>query len=293
MLRLSVLVLLAGLLLSGCGGGDDQPPDDPLGLLREAAEKIRAADTFRLYIEQSGRPALFYIYFDEAQTQLVEIEYRFARAQYVAPDILQATARIIVKSLGNLPIDAEIFSRATAQWYRLPPTLNNWIRGDFAPGFNPATLIADDSGFQTALTALNELAWVENITLDNGQPVFHLTGLADGSAVRSLVVGLIDPAGDVPVDVYVNRETGLPARLVLRLPETADAENPDPTTWTIDVYDIGAPAQITAPEGADAEADAEADESADDGAEAEDEADADDADAGEVTSPVATAASGQ
>lgn len=246
MLRFLLILCAASLLLMGCGDGG-QPPDDPLELLRDAAEKIRSAETFRLYIEQSGRPAIFYIYFDEAQTQLVEIEYRFARAQYVAPDVLQATARVIVKSLGNLPIDAEIFSRATEQWYRLPPALANWVKGDFAPGFNPATLIADDSGFQTALTTLKSLEWVENITLDNGQPVYHLRGSADGQAVKALVVGLIDPAGDVPVDVYVNRDTGLPVRLVLTLPETADENNPEPTRWTIDVFDVNAPSEITPP----------------------------------------------
>lgn len=248
MLRLLIVLLAASVMLMACGDGGGQPPEDSLELLRESAEKIRAAETFRLYIEQSGRPAIFYIYFDEAQTQLVEIEYRFARAQYVAPDILQATARVIVKSLGNLPIDAEIFSRSTEQWYRLPPALSNWIKGDFAPGFNPATLIADDSGFQTALTTLKSLEWVENITLDNGQPVYHLTGIADGPAVKALVVGLIDPAGDVPVDVYVNRDTGMPVRLILTLPETADADNPDPTRWTIDVYDVNAPSELTPPE---------------------------------------------
>lgn len=251
---LSLICLCVVMALAACAPAPSEAPADPLALLRESAEKIRAADTFRLYVAQSGAPAVFYIYLDEAQTQLAEIQYRFARGQYVAPDTLQATARVIV--LGGLPIDAEIFSQSDAQWYRLPPTVQNWIKGDFAPGFNPATLIADDSGFQAALTALKELEWVETTTLDDGQPVQHLRGIADGQAVSALVVGLLRPEGDVPVDVFINRDTRYPARLVLTLPETANEANPVPTTWTIDVYDINAAPELTPPPGAGDAADA-------------------------------------
>lgn len=252
MLRLLIVLLLITLALVGCGDESNRAPDDPLQLLTDSAEKIRSANTFRLYVEQSGAPMYFHIYQDEAQTQLIEIEYRFAHAQYVAPDSLQAAARIIVRPVG-LPVDAEIFSRATDQWYRLPPILNNWVRGDFAPGFNPATLIADDSGFQAALTSLKALEWVESTTLDDGQPVHHLRGIADGPSVSALVVGLIEPTGDVPVDVFVNRDTGYPVRLILKQPETITDDNPEPTTWTIDVYDINAEPALTPPSDTDAD----------------------------------------
>jgi hypothetical protein len=244
-----IWVILVGLL-AGCGGdtGNEATPE-PLTLITEAANKIRTSTTFRLYVEQTGATYRFQVYLDEARTNLVTAEFEFARAQYVAPDILQATTRIIVETpLGQLAQDVDIFSRGLEQWYRLAGL--PWIKGDFAPGFNPVTLIADDSGFQAALTALVDLQFVGNITLEDGSPTYHLKGIANGPAIRGLVVGLINFAETVPVDVFVHRETGYPVRLILTQPETITETETVPTTWTIDVFDVDEPSELTPPEAA-------------------------------------------
>ncbi len=250
LLALMFIIVVSGGIAGCSTDSTTEATPEPMTLLVEAADKIRTSDTFRLYVEQTGNTYRFEVYLDEARTNLVRAEFEFARAQYVARDMLQATTRILIDTpLGQLAQDVDIFSKGSLQWYRLAGL--PWIAGDFAPGFNPVTLIADDSGFQAALTALEALEFVGTPTLEDGSPTYHLRGTANGPAIRGLVVGLIDFADIVPVDVFIHRETGYPVRLILTQPETATDENPDPTTWTIDVFDVDEAADLTPPEGVD------------------------------------------
>lgn len=250
LLALMFIIVVSGVIAGCSTDSTTEATPEPMTLLVEAADKIRTSDTFRLYVEQTGNTYRFEVYLDEARTNLVRAEFEFARAQYVARDMLQATTRILIETpLGQLAQDVDIFSKGSLQWYRLAGL--PWIAGDFAPGFNPVTLIADDSGFQAALTALEALEFVGTPTLEDGTPTYHLRGTANGPAIRGLVVGLINFAETVPVDVFIHRETRYPVRLILTQPETATDENPDPTTWTIDVFDVDEAADLTPPEGVD------------------------------------------
>lgn len=258
--RLIGLLLVMIMGITACGGdtGGEVTPE-PLALLTEAAENIRERDTFRLHVEQGGARYNFPIM---QGNDAINVQFRFARAQYVKPNILQATARVIA---AGLPIDIDIFSLGALQWYRLPGV--SWVRGEFAPGFDPMTLIAADSGFQAALTALIDLEFIGTTSLEDGTPAYHLKGIANGPSITALVVGLIEAADTVPVDVYIHRETHYPVRLVLTQPETVTEAEPDPTTWTIDVYDLDADAELAPPD--DVELPAEVDAAIDDDASAE------------------------
>jgi len=257
-LRLLCLITLVALL-AGCGGSPEPTaaPLDPLALITEAADNIRAADTFRIDVAQEGPNYTIY-------TDYAAVFFRRATAQYVAPNEMQARIRVI--ALG-LPIEIEVYSRGATQWYSAIWTGDNWINQEFAPGFNPETLIAADTGFQSALAALIELDYVGEETLENGTPTYHITSRAQGDQVAALLAGLIAPVGDVTVDVYVHRETRYPARFRITEYNSPYAETPEPVpdttpeiepvVWIIDLYDINAPAELTPPE-ATAEATAEA-----------------------------------
>lgn len=243
MLRLSrlLLILFVGIFLAGCSGGNerDEPPPDPIELLTEAATNIRSADTFRLDVTQSGAEYPILIELNGADT---EVTFRRAQAQYVAPDLMQGSVRVIASGLS---IDIGIFSRGADQWVQILGT--NWIKAFFAPGFNPETLIAADTGFQAALSSLTALSYIGAETLDDGTSVYHLSGTAEGPAVMALLVDLIEAEGAVGVEVYIDRNTLYPVRLMISQPETITETQPDPTTWTIDVFDIDAPAELNPP----------------------------------------------
>lgn len=254
MLRPILIVLM--LILVGCAGNDAPPtptPTDPLALIAEAAANIRAAETFRIDVSQTGPDYTIL-------TEYAPVYFRRASAQYVAPGMMQATVRVIA---AGLPLDVDVFASGAAQWYRAIWTGNNWINEAFAPGFNPETLIASETGFQAALNALTDLDYAGEETLESGAPVHHIAARAQGEEVNALLAGLIETRGEVDVHVYIHRETRMPVRFVITEYDSPYAVTPEageeaePVVWIIDLYDINAPAELSTPE-VTAEATAEA-----------------------------------
>lgn len=239
MLRLLSLLIAVLVLLVGCqSDAPEEPPPDPVELITESANNIRTSQTFRLEVRHAGAEYLVPVYITDNVTP-VDVGFRRAVAQYVFPDRLHATVRVL---LAGAAIEIETYSEGADQWFKLPGT--NWVDGDYAPGFNPETLIAEDTGFQAALAALEEISYEGITSLEDGTSVYHLNGIANGPDVTALLVGLIEAEGDVMVDVFIDREERYPIRLVITQPET---DPDDPTTWTIDVYDINAEAEPAPP----------------------------------------------
>lgn len=235
---LGVIVLLLAAL-AGCSSAQPtEAPPNPQVLISEAAANIRSSETFRMAVERSGAPYL-------VDTDLGMVVFRRAIAQYVAPNMLQATVRLIA---AGLPADVDIFSRGENQWYRNTIlTANQWLNAPFALGFNPETLIAQETGFQAALSALIDLQYMGITTLEDGASVFHLKAEADGHDVAALLAGMIEATGTVLVDVYIDEALRIPVRFVIVQPDTITETEPEPTTWTVDVYDINAEAQVDVP----------------------------------------------
>jgi hypothetical protein len=265
MLRFLGAILLALLLLTACNGQSTEAPPDVDQLLSEANANLHTLSTFRLSLEQSGAP--YYLSVDLGDGT-VDAEVRRASAQFVAPDVMQGNARIVV---GALALDIELFSRVTDQWLRLNGA-PDWSEIQFAPGFDPSTLQADGGGFDQAIEGLAQPQYIGAEDLDSGAQVYHISGLSDGSEVAALTVGLIVSDFDINSDIYIDRETRYPVRVVLTQPETVTEEETVPTTWIIDLYDFNEPAQLDDPQANDASestAEPEADATSESTAEAE------------------------
>lgn len=234
MLRVWILLLVLTLMISGCNGSTttEEAPPDAAALMKEAAENIRDIQSFQMTIEQSGADYLFGITLDEGGAELNAL-LRRAEAKFQAPDAAFAQATLVV---GGIPLTIDIFARNTNQWLRLPAS--TWINTAFAPDFNPAELIAEDSGFQQALRSLTTLEFVGKESLIDGTSVFHVRGMASGSIVKDLLVGLIEAVNDVVVDVYVDEASRLPALVVVTLPDTATEKQTEDTAWNIEIYDV-------------------------------------------------------
>lgn len=218
------------LLAAGCQSATPEPPPDPLTLVTQASENIRSLTTFKMIVEQTGAP-----YFIE--TDLGRVQFRRAEAQYRAPNELQAQVRLLI--VGGIPAVADIFSRGEDQWYRNEIlTTNRWYNAPFSPGFNPETLIAEETGFQSALAALVDMNYIGTETLESGATTYHLSATASGDQITALLAGLIYLDGEVNVDLYIDTTTLLPVRFIIVDPDTVSEAEPDPTTWTIDIYDF-------------------------------------------------------
>ncbi|MCS7070029.1 MAG: LppX_LprAFG lipoprotein [Anaerolinea sp.] len=228
-LSAALAALFVTVTLSSCTGSSSATPTptpDPIALVRAAAEAIRSARTFRMIVDQTGPDYAI-------ETDFGSVNFRRADAYYVAPDTMQAD--ISVTALGGLRIDVQVFARAADQWFRSRVwTAGNWIYATFAPGFNPATLIAEETGFNAALSAVIDLVYAGEVTLEDGQRAWRISGRADATGVNALLIGLIEMSGEVAVDVFINADTGFPARFVLTetLPES------EPRIWTMDILGI-------------------------------------------------------
>lgn len=284
--RLFPLMMFFALIISACNGGSPPanttptPTPDPLVLVMEAAENIRAAETFRLNVSQTGPDYAIL-------TDYGSVIFRRADAQYVAPGVMQAAVR--VGALG-LTIDIDVFARGADQWFRAIWTGNSWLHAAFSPGFNPEALIAEETGFQAAVDSVTALTYVGETALENGRQVLHIRGTADGASMNALLIGLIQMVGEVGVEVYIDAETRFPVRFVLTettfLPDLATAESVagdaargsvespsalgavldaasdaaaepaaqntalvegEPRVWTMDILDIDVPASLDEP----------------------------------------------
>ena len=213
----------------GIGAPAGQAPDVN-ALLEQAFRNIRASATLQLVVQHSGEPWLI-------ATDFGNVAFEQAEVSFVAPDTLQADAR--VRILG-LPAGVDLFARGQQQWYRNPLlTGGQWQGGVLLQNFNPQQLVAAGSGFDQVARALLNLRWLGVVTLEDGRPAHHLRGPARGEDVSALLVNLVQLAGEVQTEVYVDRDSLLPRRFVLRQPEAA--------TWQVNVTAVNAAVQLDAP----------------------------------------------
>src|SRR5690606_14242443 len=146
---LIVLLLVAAACNTGNGSSGEATPEaplDPQALLFEAVENIRALQTFRMEIVTSGTECPF-----EINLGIATGTATFVRgvAQFVAPDTMQANARL---NFVGFPTDIVAFARTERQW--LSVSGGGWLELTFAPGFNPASLVEEDGAFEAALSSL-------------------------------------------------------------------------------------------------------------------------------------------
>ena len=244
--RIIGLFVLLALMLAACAPGpgpDEGPPPEPRALLTELIVNLREVQSFRMLIEQVGAPYQFAVSLDEGLTTVGAIMRR-GEAQYETPNVIYALVNLRIGGLP--PIGVELFARGLDQWFKLASS--RWINYPIADGFDPGTLIQEDSGFSAAMNALRELTYVSSDNLVDGTPVHHVRGEADGQLLNDLLFNLLDVREDrVIVDVYVNRETTLPALLVVTLPDTA-TETEDDIQWRIELYDYDAESTIAYPD---------------------------------------------
>lgn len=231
-----ILLFVATMLaLAACSNTAAQPPD-VLTIVEEAARHIQEANSFAVTIERTGAP----VFIDPNGL----INFLRASGYYVAPDRVQARVRVTVSGLAG---DIDVIAIGNDQYYRHSVlTGGQWLAAEFSPGFNAEALVRSESGLSRAMQAINDLALVGEQSL-NGIRVWHLTGTAAGSEVAALTIGLIPAEADVQVDLFVRTDNGQAERMVIVQPDTVSDAFPEPSTWTVEVYDYNGEYAVQAP----------------------------------------------
>jgi hypothetical protein len=227
--------LLIGLILvlvAACGGSaaTETPLPDPRAMLDAAAKAIQQVKTVRFKLQLTGAPA----FIDTNQI----ISFVSADGSYIAPD--RVGAKVSAAVMG-VPGQIDIVAVGDDQYYKhIVLTGNRWLKKQFSPGFNADKLIRSDQGIRRAIEALKGIKMVGREDLF-GTPVYHISGQSSIADISAVTVGLIRGTADAQVDVYLDVNGTNVERMVLVQPETVSAEHPDPTTWTMELFNYNDP----------------------------------------------------
>ncbi|GAB1420993.1 hypothetical protein MASR2M15_11250 [Anaerolineales bacterium] len=230
------LIPLLILLIAACSPTEEPATDvqDPIVLLQEAVDQIQSYETFHMILEQTGAPYYFGIAFDEGD-DVIGARLLRAQGQFINPDELFANVKLNI----GLTASVDLFARGDDQWLR-PPASKDWVHFPFAEGFDPGRILAADAGLQAALSTLQNIEYMGLETLIDGSQAYHIKGTASGEVVNDLMFGLLTLENDVDVDIYIDQVAKNPSQIIVTMPETITAEDPEPTRWVIEIFDINA-----------------------------------------------------
>ena len=243
-MRLSRLWIGCGLVLmaalSACSA--QTPLPDAQTLLIKAGNEVAQSSSIRIKLQLAGAPS-----FVDPPTipggPGNAISFISADGVYVAPDRISAT---VVAKVFDIPGQVDVVAIGDVQWYKAGLlTAGKWLQEPFSPGFNAGDLVSSGGGIQAALKALKEVKLLGHESVD-GVDMYHLTATANGADISSLNVGLIR-GNVVNVDIYIPVDTGRVDRVIMVQPDTMTDTEPQPTTWTLELFDYNAPAQVAAP----------------------------------------------
>lgn len=246
-----ILLLLTGLglALSACRGGQPaavETPDDPQALLETAVENMQTADSFRMIIEQRGQPYPIRLSLDGVNR--ITAEWQRGAAQYISPSELYIQVKLNI----GITTMVDIFSLDDQQWIRLASGAP-WLPFSVGEIFDISRLMAAGDGLEYAMTRLTAPQILGQIALIDGAETTHIRATAAGETAASLLLGLLEPSGDVRMDVYIRTDSQHLALIEITLLEAAAD---DPTVWRIEFYDYGAPRDFDRPPQAAAQEDA-------------------------------------
>ena len=228
------IVLILLILLSACGSSEKEVTD-PYELVTLSTERMRSLGGFHYKIDRSGAPA----FIDDSET----ISFRTAEGDYVVPDRVTATVKVITPlivtevnliSIGDQQWETNVF---TGQWQKVPV--------EYA--FQPQELLNPNTGLQAILEKdLNDLTLVglEELEEMPGKSLHYIQGVLDGEGAYNLTNGMIDNEV-LNVQLWIDPETYDIYRVVVVDPMNEGDE--EDTVWQIDFWDFGNVVEINPP----------------------------------------------
>jgi hypothetical protein len=222
---LLALALLAGPLLTGCGG--DSSSESAPDLLAHAKRTLDAADSAHFVLDSEGAP--------DTGTVLTGGEGDIAR-----PSSFDGTLK--VNALCSA-LDLKVVSVDGTVYAQLPFTTSYSVVDPAQFGFgDPGALLDPDTGISQLFTEATNAELGEESRVD-GEVVREVTAELPGDLVKELLASA-DPSQPVEARFSIAGETGELRRAELTGPFfTAE----DDATYTLELSEFGADVEITAP----------------------------------------------
>jgi hypothetical protein len=222
---LLALALLAGPLLTGCGG--DSSSESAPDLLAHAKRTLDAADSAHFVLDSEGAP--------DTGTVLTGGEGDIAR-----PSSFDGTLK--VNALGSA-LDLKVVSVDGTVYAQLPFTTSYSVVDPAQFGFgDPGALLDPDTGISQLLAKAEGAKLGEEKRVD-GDVVREVTAQIPGDLVEQILTSQ-DPSTPVRARFSIATKTGELRRAELTGPFYAADQD---ATFTLQLSDFGADVQITAP----------------------------------------------
>jgi hypothetical protein len=222
---LLALALLAGPLLTGCGG--DSSSESAPDLLAHAKRTLDAADSAHFVLDSEGAP--------DTGTVLTGGEGDIAR-----PSSFDGTLK--VNALGSA-LDLKVVSVDGTVYAQLPFTTSYSVVDPAQFGFgDPGALLDPDTGISQLLAKAEGAKLGEEKRVD-GDVVREVTAQIPGDLVEQILTSQ-DPSTPVRARFSIATKTGELRRAELTGPFYAADQY---ATFTLQLSDFGADVQITAP----------------------------------------------
>jgi hypothetical protein len=230
-LRFVALLLVAGLMACGGGGGSPTATTDTKAVLDAAAKRLAAVKAVHFNVAIDGDA-----FIDTGRT----IALRSASGDIVPPDQMQAKIKI---SLGTANIDVSLVTIGTEK-YQTNPVTGQWGPAQAGFDYSPTVLFDKDRGLAPLLGQLRD---VEALPAEQvaGQDTYHLRGKVDRATIDPITSGAIE--GDtVTIDLWIAKATSDLLKLVITELQTPNKAKPAIWTLTFEKYDQ--PVTITKPQ---------------------------------------------
>ena len=222
---LLALAMLAGPLMTGCGG--DSSSESAPDLLARAKRTLDAADSAHFVLDSEGAP--------DTGTVLTGGEGDIAR-----PSSFEGTLK--VNALGSA-LDLKVVSVDGTVYAQLPFTTSYSVVDPAQFGFgDPGALLDPDTGI-SQLLAKAESAKLGEEKRVGGDVVREVTAQIPGDLVEQILTSP-DPSTPVQARFSIATKTGELRRAELTGPFYAADQD---ATFTLQLSDFGADVQITAP----------------------------------------------
>lgn len=220
-------VVVVALAAAGCSSGDDgsASPETVDEVLAAASSAMAEVGTAHFTISRSGAEVFID---DGGQFRFDRADGRYARPSS-ADAVITVNARGFTAEVGAVAIDGNV-------------SLTNPLTGAWEPApaefsFNPATLFAPDTGWQSLLAGgLTDAQLVD----DDDDDRHHIRATIGAERVAVLTGGLVEEASTV--ELWIDRDDTRVGELVFDV-NVAGATS----TWRLTLDDYGADVSITQP----------------------------------------------
>lgn len=237
--RMTILILIPLLILTGCGEDDDSSDDattvmdlpDVSTVLADASAKIGATQSMNFVLEVSGTTMI-----DDGNT----IQLLAARGTLARPNLVDVQFQI--QLLGTQTASIRMITAGDMSW------TTDLISGNWGPapsefGYDPSQLFDTNNGLGPVMGSVvdAELIGAEEV---NGQDVWHIRGAVTSEIIDWITAETMQ--GDrIALDLWIDQTTS--NLLQVMLAEPADADLEDPATWTMNLRDHDEPVTIEPP----------------------------------------------